>query len=276
MSDDSDNDEKKTVNFHQMELDDRILKAIARLGWITPTLIQEKSIPLLLEGKDVLVRAKTGSGKTAAFAIPTIQKILNSKMNATEQLVSTLVLAPSKELCQQIKGVFDELTIKCQRIIRIVDLSSSTNSAAVKHMLAERPDIIISTPAKVLTQLKAQTVNLKEGLETIIIDEADLVFSFGFENDLKEVLTFLPPIYQAILASATLSEDVTTLKRLVLHNPVTLKLEEPELAPASQLAHYRILAEEDDKAAILYSLFKLELLRGKSIIFVNTVDRCFK
>lgn len=78
------------------------------------------------------------------------------------------------------------------------------------------------------------------------------------------------------MASATLSEDVTTLKRLVLHNPVILKLEEPDLAPASQLAHYRILAEEDDKAAILYSLLKLELIRGKSIIFVNTVDRCFK
>lgn len=252
------------------------LQAVAKLGWLTPTLIQEKAIPLLLEGKDVLVRAKTGSGKTAAFAIPVIQKILNSKMNATEQVVSALVLAPSKELCQQIKSVFDDLTMKCQRIVRSVDLSSGTNPATLKHMLSERPDIIVSTPAKILAQLKAETVNLKEGLETIVIDEADLVFSFGFEKDLKEVLEYLPPIYQAILASATLSEDVTTLKRLVLHNPVTLKLEEPDLAPASQLSHYRILAEESDKAAILYSLLKLELIRGKSIIFVNTVDRCYK
>lgn len=137
MSDDNqDNDEKKITNFHQMELDDRILKvskgpycalnlqakctiilfsiwsndyfcvfsrqAVAKLGWLTPTLIQEKAIPLLLEGKDVLVRAKTGSGKTAAFAIPVIQKILNSKMNATEQVVAALILAPSKELCQQV------------------------------------------------------------------------------------------------------------------------------------------------------------------------------
>lgn len=276
MSDESDNEKNDVKNFHQMELDDRILKAIAKLGWITPTLIQEKSIPLLLEGKDVLVRAKTGSGKTAAFAIPVIQKILNSKMNASEQVVSALVLAPSKELCQQIKSVFDDLTNKCQRIIRIVDLSSNTNPAAVKHLLAERPDIVIATPAKILVQLKLQTINLKNGLETIIIDEADLVFSFGFENDLKEVLNYLPPIYQAILASATLSEDVTTLKRLVLHNPVILKLEEPELAPVTQLSHYRILAEEGDKAAILYALLKLELIRGKSIIFVNTVDRCYK
>lgn len=112
-----------------------------------------------------------------------------------------------------------------------------------------------------------------DALETICIDEADLIFSFGFEQDLKDVLNYLPSIYQAILASATLSDDVTELKRMVLHNPVILKLEEPDLAPATQLTHYHVLAEESDKAAILYSLLKLELIRGKSIIFVNTVDR---
>lgn len=217
------------------------------------------------------------SGKTAAFAIPVIQKILKMKKEAsvTEQLITTLVLAPSKELCQQIKGAFDDLTVKCQRDVRSIDLASTVNPATVKHMLAERPDVIIATPAKILAQLKSGVVKL-DALETIVIDEADLVFSFGYENDLKEVLNHLPSIYQAILASATLSEDVTTLKRLVLHNPVVLKLEEPELAPSSQLTHYRILAEETDKAAILYSLLKLELIRGKSIIFVNTVDRCYK
>lgn len=81
---------------------------------------------------------------------------------------------------------------------------------------------------------------------------------------------------QAILASATLSEDVSALKQIFLHNPVVLKLEEPELAPTAQLSHYHINAEETDKAAILYALFKLHLIRGKSIIFVNTVDRCYK
>lgn len=86
----------------------------------------------------------------------------------------------------------------------------------------------------------------------------------------------LPKIYQAVLASATLSDDVLSLKKIVLRNPVTLKLEEPELAPSSQLQHYHLFAEEDDKAAILYALLKLNLVRGKSIIFVRTVDRCYK
>lgn len=200
---------------------------------------------------------------------------MKKEATITEQLITTLVLAPSKELCQQIKSAFDDLTKRCHQDVRSIDLASTVNPGTVKHMLAQRPDVIIATPAKILAQLKAAVVKL-DALETIVIDEADLVFSFGYENDLKEVLNYLPSIYQAILASATLSEDVTTLKRLVLHNPVVLKLEEPELAPVTQLTHYRILAEESDKAAILYSLLKLELIRGKSIIFVNTVDRCYK
>lgn len=87
---------------------------------------------------------------------------------------------------------------------------------------------------------------------------------------------YLPLIYQAALASATLSEDVISLKKLMLHNAVTLKLQEPVLAPVSQLAHYVIYAEEDNKAAILYALLKLSLVRGKTIVFVNTVDKCYK
>lgn len=102
------------------------------------------------------------------------------------------------------------------------------------------------------------------------------IFSFGYEDEVKSILSYLPAVYQAALASATLSEDVVTLKKLVLHNPAILKLEEPPLAPPSQLAHYSLSAEENDKAAILYALLKLHLIRGKTIIFVNTVDRCYK
>ncbi|XP_055594844.1 probable ATP-dependent RNA helicase DDX56 [Uranotaenia lowii] len=269
-------DENKTLNFHQMELDDRILKAIAKLGWLQPTLIQEKAIPLLLEGKDVLVRARTGSGKTAAFSVPIIQKILTGKQAAEEQQTSVIILAPSKDLCHQITKVIENLTVKCGRLVRCVDLSTKVEKAALKHMLAERPDIVVSTPAKLLAQLREGTLNVKDSLKTLIIDEADLMFSFGFENDLKTVLDFLPSVHQSILASATLEKDVVELKKIVLHNPVILKLEEPEMAPASQLAHFHILAEEADKAAVLYTLFKLLLIKGKSIVFVNSIDRCYR
>ena len=272
---DEDNEEKPK-NFYELELDDRILKAVAKLGWLEPTLIQEKAIPLLLEGKDILIRARTGSGKTAAFAIPLIQKILLNKRNQKKQEVKGLIIAPSKELCKQIHDVVASLTIKCSREVRVVDVSQQVDLSAQKPLLAEKPDIVVGTPSRLLQHLKANNVKLKQSLETLIIDEADLIFSFGYEDEIKNLLNYLPTVYQAALASATLSEDVVTLKKLVLHNPAILKLEEPPLAPLSQLAHYSLAAQESDKAAILYALLKLNLIRGKTIIFVNTVDRCYK
>ncbi|KAF5289485.1 hypothetical protein FQR65_LT11859 [Abscondita terminalis] len=271
-----DSAEEKLLHFHEMELDDRILKAIAKLGWQEPTLIQERAIPLLLEGKDVLVRARTGSGKTAAFAVPVIQKILNSKQTAIEQQIKALILAPSKELCNQICGVFKDLTTKCSREVRCIDVAPSVDLNVQKPLLVEKPDIIVGTPSRVLQHVKAGNLFLKNSIEMVVIDEADLVFSFGYETELKQLIGHLPNICQGILASATLSEDVKNLKSLVLHNPVVLKLEEPDLAPTSQLTHYHLQAEELDKATILYALLKLNLIRGKTIIFVNSVDKCYK
>ncbi|XP_076631245.1 putative ATP-dependent RNA helicase DDX56 [Colletes latitarsis] len=271
-----DESESKPMNFHELELDDRILKAVAKLGWLEPTLIQEKAIPLLLEGKDILIRARTGSGKTAAFAIPLIQKILLKKRMQQKQEIKGLIVAPSKELCKQIHEVVVSLTIKCSREVKVVDVSPQIDLSAQKPLLTEKPDIVIGTPGRLLQHLKANNMKLKNSLETLIIDEADLVFSFGYEDEIKALLRYMPTVYQAALASATLSEDVVTLKKMVLHNPAILKLEEPPLAPLSQLSHYSLAAEENDKAAILYALLKLTLIRGKTIIFVNTVDRCYK
>lgn len=159
-------------------------------------MIQENAIPLILDGKDVLVRARTGSGKTASFVVPIIQKILNSKESAKEQKTTAFILAPSKELCLQIRKVIEDLTTKCSKIVRCVDLSAKNEPAAQKHMLTQKPDIIISTPARILSHLNQKNVIVKDTLETLVIDEADLMFSFGFENDLKSVLEHLPPTYQ--------------------------------------------------------------------------------
>ncbi|XP_017048062.2 probable ATP-dependent RNA helicase DDX56 [Drosophila ficusphila] len=268
---------QKSVQFHQMELDQRILKAVAQLGWQQPTLIQSTAIPLLLEGKDVVVRARTGSGKTATYALPLIQKILNSKLNASEQCVSAVVLAPTKELCRQSRSVIEQLVESCGKVVRVADIAGSSSDAATqRHALAERPDIVVATPAKLLAHAEAGGVVDLKHVETLVVDEADLVFAFGYEKDFKRLLKHLPPIYQAVLVSATLTDDVVRMKGLCLNNPVTLKLEEPELVPQDQLTHQRILAEENDKPAILYALLKLRLIRGKSIIFVNSIDRCYK
>jgi len=140
-----------------------------------PTLIQEKAIPLLLEGKDLLIRARTGSGKTAAFVIPLIQKILINKRTQARQEIKGLIVAPSKELCKQIHNVIMSLTIKCCREVRVVDLGPQMDLNTQKLLLNEMPDIVVVTPGRLLQHLKAKNLILKHSLDTLIIDEADLV-----------------------------------------------------------------------------------------------------
>jgi len=272
-----DDSKKKVFPFHEMGLDDRVLKAIARLGWVEPTLIQERAIPLLLEGKDLVARGRTGSGKTGAFTVPLVQRLLEVKAGDTQakQSIRGCILCPSRELARQTTEVLIDLTNSCQGVIRVADIGAK-DVAIVKPLLKDRPDIIVGTPGRLAQHLKEGNLDLSSSLSVLVIDEADLIFSFGFEADLRYILTKLPPIYQAILTSATLSEDVTRLKKLVLNNPVVLKLSEPQLPDSTQLTQYVIKLEEEEKFVLIYALFKLELIRGKTLMFVSSVDRCYK
>jgi len=271
-------EEKKCVGFHEMDLDERIQKSIAKLGWMKPTLIQERGIPLALEGKDILARGRTGSGKTGVFAVPLIQRILNIKNKndgGLSQCVRGVVLCPSRELSKQTTKNINELASNCVGIIRVVDVGAN-DVEAVKPLLRDLPDIIVATPGRLAQHIKEGNVELKKSLEFLVIDEADLIFTFGFQNDVKYILENSPHIYQAILTSATLSEDVETLKHLVLNNPVILKLTEPDLPEATKLTQYVFQIEYQEKYVLMLALFKLQLIRGKTIIFVSSVDRCYK
>ncbi|KAA0704286.1 putative ATP-dependent RNA helicase DDX56 [Triplophysa tibetana] len=267
--------EELSLEFHEMGLDDRMLKALADLGWAHPTLIQEKAIPLALEGKDLMARARTGSGKTAAYAVPVIQRILTSKQTVREQAVRALVLVPTKELGQQVQTMIRQLTAFCSRDVRVADISTTADLSAQKPILMEKPDIVVGTPSRIQAHINAQNLTLSS-LEVLVIDEADLLFSFGFEGDLKILLCHLPKIYQAYLMSATLNDEVQALKDLVLHNPVTLKLQGSQLPDASQLQQYSVKCEEEDKFLLIYTLLKLSVVRGKTLIFVNAVERCYR
>ncbi|KAK2818607.1 hypothetical protein Q5P01_024168 [Channa striata] len=262
--------------FHELGLDDRLLKAVADLGWYQPTLIQEKAIPLALEGKDLLARARTGSGKTAAYAVPVIQRILASKQKVREQDVRALILVPTKELGQQVQTMMRQLSAYCLRDVRVADISGKVDLSAQRPILMEKPDVIVGTPSRVLAHLNAQNLVLHSSLEMLVVDEADLLFSFGFEADLKNLLCHLPKIYQSFLMSATFTEDVQALKELLLHNPVTLKLQGSQLPDSSQLQQYSIKCEMEDKFLLIYTLLKLRLVQGKTLLFVGTVDRCYR
>lgn len=154
-------EEDEVMSFTEMGIDDRILLALIELNWSEPTPIQETAIPLVLSGRDILAKARTGSGKTGAYAIPLLQKILNVKkrnaLTASSATIQTraLVITPSRELCAQAARNLSELVRFCQRDVTMVDLSTTQMSfLAQRQCLLTRPDVVIATPAKILAHLK--------------------------------------------------------------------------------------------------------------------------
>eukprot|EP00842_Homolaphlyctis_polyrhiza_P006004 jgi/Hompol1/6404/HPOL_000947-RA len=251
--------DESSQGFSAMGLDPRIMRAVAKLGFEHPTLVQAKAIPLALQGKDILARARTGSGKTGAYCIPIIQKILALKTSnpSVERAIRALILVPTRELSEQVHRHIQQLTLA---------------------VLAELPDIIVATPARVLAHLDAGTITLKSSIESLVIDEADLILSYGYDQDIRKLFDHLPQIFQSYLMSATLSEDVEELKQLVLRNPAILKLEE---SPDEQnlLKQYYIECTEQEKFLLTFFILKLHVHpfgNGKTILFVNSIERSYR
>ncbi|XP_064031506.1 probable ATP-dependent RNA helicase DDX56 [Pogoniulus pusillus] len=270
--------EATPAGFEHMGLDPRLLRAVAELGWATPTAIQAQAIPLALEGRDLLARARTGSGKTAAYSLPLLQHLLRAKAGpAVAQAVRALVLVPSKELGQQVVGSLRQLAAFCARDVRVADLCAQSDLDAQRPVLMEKPDVVVGTPGRVLAHLGARSLSLRSSLELLVLDEADLLLAFGFGDDIRALLCHLPKIYQALLMSATFSPDVEALNELVLHNPVRLCPPEPRLPGSCQLRQFALrCGTEEDKFLLLCALLKLGLLRGRALLFVGTLARCYR
>lgn len=263
-------------------LDVRLRKAVQRLGHARPTLVQAKCLPLAItSGRDLLVRAKTGSGKTLAYCLPLLQKILKAKAsNPKDHAVRAVVLVPTRELCSQVHNTLQSLVYYCDELITLAVLSaarakgnkSNQDLARQTAMLRDCPDVIVATPAGLLVHLRNGDVSLKDTVESLVVDEADLVLSFGYANDVSEVMKAMPKICQGFLMSATLSPELNSLKKVVLHSPVVLKLEEEESKAAGQLLQFYLGCPKKDKNLIIYVFLKLGLLKGKGIFFVNSTD----
>ncbi|KAM8794601.1 putative ATP-dependent RNA helicase DDX56 [Eudromia elegans] len=263
--------------FEHMGLDERLLRAVAELGWARPTAVQAAAVPPALEGRDVLARARTGSGKTGAYALPLLQRLLRAKAAPVPQAVRALVLVPSKELGQQVEAALRRLAAFCARAVRVAHVGAAGDVGAQRPLLMEKPDVVVGTPARVLAHVAARTLALRPSLELLVLDEADLLLSFGFGEDLKALLCHLPKIYQALLMSATFNPDVEALKELVLHNPVTVCPAEPRLPRGAQLRQFQVrCGAEEDKFLVLCALLKLALLRGRALLFVGTLARCYR
>jgi ATP-dependent RNA helicase DDX56/DBP9 len=267
-------------------LDVRLRKAVSRLGHVRPTLVQSKCLPLAISsGRDLLVRARTGSGKTLAYCLPLLQKLLQRSSSKRQAGVGAVVLVPTRELCTQVHQTLQTLVYYCDDVISVAVLSvgRGRNEKGREEldrqeaMLRDKPDVLVATPAGLLAHIRSGALDLKSSVETLVVDEADLVLSFGYSNDIAEIVKSIPKICQGFLMSATLSPELDSLKKIVLHSPVVLKLEQEEAQRSKgQLKQFYVSLPKKDKNLVIYVFLKLGLLKGKGLFFVNSTDSGYR
>ncbi|PAV83469.1 hypothetical protein WR25_12345 [Diploscapter pachys] len=267
--------EEKT--FDNFDLDERIIKTVNSLGWSRPTQVQEAVIGLLMEDKNVMARARTGSGKTAAFLLPILHKVLSlvTEQNQDSVLPLALFIAPTKELGTQIFKFLQKF-MENLPFLQVLSMFEQV-SGEQETWKDDTAHLVVSTPGRLLEMLKYRP-DFCSSLRHLVLDEADLLLSYGYEKEMSEVRDHLPSVYQCIMTSATLSDDMSYLKKIFMTGSVvTIKLKEGDLPNADQLSQYQISCADDaQKFAILVAMFKLKLIVGKSIIFVNTVNRSYQ
>ncbi|KAF2155768.1 putative ATP dependent RNA helicase [Myriangium duriaei CBS 260.36] len=278
VSSDTKPEEKKpeaVSSFTDLNLDSRLLQAITKQEFSRPTSVQSAAIPLALSGRDILARAKTGSGKTAAYTLPLLHKILRSK-NPTSggHKTAGLILVPTRELAAQVTKAVVSFSAFCGGLIRTENVTRKEDEKVLRARLADAPDVVVATPGRANALVEAGVLDL-EGLLGLVVDEADLVLSYGHDEDLKALANVVPRGVQTVLMSATLRAEVEELKTLFCNDPVVLELDETEKEDRN-LKQYVVKCGEDEKFLLIYAIFMLKLIKGKVIVFVADIDRCYR
>ncbi|XVF17476.1 hypothetical protein REPUB_Repub10bG0125600 [Reevesia pubescens] len=277
-------EQEEEKSFEELGLDHRLIRALLKKGVDKPFPIQRVAIPLILQGKDVVAQARTGTGKTFAYLLPLLQKLFPSDSGSKSRLAPAgFILVPSRELCQQVYKEAVSLIELCRVQLKIVQLTSGMPASALRAALAGPPDILVTTPKCIRDCLSAgslQLASISESLEILVLDEADLLLQFGFGDDLKALTPVIPRRCQCLLMSATSSPDVDQLKKLILHNPFVLMLSEVEDVKdeiiSKNVQQFWISCSASDKLLYVLALLKLELVLKRVLIFTNTIDTGFR
>lgn len=210
------------MTFKALGLAPYILRSTAKQNYTDPTAIQEQAIPVILQGKDVLGIAPTGSGKTAAYALPVIQNL--ERLTTTKNRhINVLVLVPTRELAVQVEEVFrsfsEELPFRLKSMAVHGGVSINPQMMGMQHL-----NILVATPGRLL-ELKESNAMHFESLSTLVLDEADKMLNLGFKDEMDRIFALLPKRRQNLLFSATLSPEVEAIERVLLNNPTVVKVE---------------------------------------------------
>ena len=205
------------MSFKDLQLNRPILRAVAEAGYDNPTLVQEKTIPLVLEGKDVIVSAQTGTGKTAAFALPILQRLFNNQEAPKKgKKIKALIISPTRELAIQIENNFKTYSTYTNLTTSVIFGGAPIEPQ--KDVLKKGIDILIATPGRLLDLHKQDALNL-DYVETLVLDEADLMLDMGFIDDVKKVARLCTSEKQILLFSATIPYKVEQLANTILNEP---------------------------------------------------------
>ncbi|PIR52107.1 ATP-dependent helicase, partial [Candidatus Peregrinibacteria bacterium CG10_big_fil_rev_8_21_14_0_10_49_16] len=250
-------DSGHTLNFQDMGVDSKLLTVLNAAHVLQPTPIQHQAIPLILEGKDCIGIAQTGTGKTFAFGLPMLQRLSQGKKRA-------LILLPTRELAYQIE---EALLPFAQALgIPMIVFVGGVPIHRQRQMLRTNPRILIATPGRLVDHVQSKTVTLKE-VEILILDEADRMLDMGFKPQIDRILTHVPRERQTLLFSATMANDIVQLATKQMRLPLRIEVA-PEGTAAEKVEQEIIIVQQQNKLLLLTSL--LEEMEGKVLIFSRT------
>ena len=253
--------------FSQLSLSRSLLRAIEAAGYVSPTPVQAKVIPLALAGRDICASAVTGSGKTAAFVLPFLERLLYRPKD--QAIIRVLVVTPTRELATQIYDVL-------QKMSRFTDITSALICGGKKDIksqtvtLRQRPDIVVGTPGRIIDHLRNSASVSLEQLDVLVLDEVDRLLDLGFQEELEELVRFCPQSRQTLLFSATMTAKVEDLVKLSLKKPVRVKTSGGPTTIAPRLVQEFLRVRKDEEKEAQLAALLCRSFKGRTIVFFET------
>lgn len=251
------------MSFSKLKLSDPILKAVAEAGYTAPTAIQKQAIPIILSGRDLVAAAQTGTGKTASFVLPILEKF-SVERKLRGKRIRALILTPTRELAIQVEA-------NVAKYSKYLNLSSMVmyggdDSGPQRQRLIYGVDILVATPGRLIDMMYQRVLHFDE-LEILVLDEADKMLDMGFINDIEKIIDRLPSQRQSLLFSATLTEEVRFLADTVNEDAVEISVP-PSSATTPKINQWLITVDKDKKSALLSHLIKQQQW-DRALIFID-------
>jgi ATP-dependent RNA helicase RhlE len=254
------------TSFNDFGLAEPILRALAEEKYVTPTPIQDQTIPIALQGRDVIGIAQTGTGKTAAFALPILNHLFNKRQRPAQKSCRVLVLSPTRELSGQIADSFRTYG----RHIRPLAIELAIGGVPINRQvrgLARGAEVLVATPGRLLDLVNQRALRLDQ-IEILVLDEADRMLDMGFIHDIKKIVSMLPKARQTLFFSATMPQEITRLADAMLRDPARVAVT-PQATTVERIEQRVILTDKASKASLLVEVLKTEKT-DRVLVFTRT------